>query len=578
MPEGTLKKRVSLHAVRSLYRDVTVILSYSAGILAKHKNTLIRSSVFRILSFPLGLSLIYITKATLDKGILAANAKLFFELSLFGAVIFLVERSFKYFSGVALQKAKAAFSANVNYDLAKRLFGLEYLKIKELSTAENAFILNYDYRNIENVVFSEVPSLLSVVKIPVFFVLAAKLSLPLTTLIFVSVPFVAMQARWASRKKRRYRMREFYHLKKHTSGFHDMLLNIKLLKSLSKENWALKKTDYLFRKRIAAVLRSALFFLRSNLAGDIISRLNILVFGLVGGYLIISGRLSLGSFSAVSMYAYLIVSELFQAGSVIEELNGERMSLKRCAAFIRDISSESEETDKSSLSEGDFNKDIQLKDVTFGYSPDRTVFEGISFSASAQRWTLLKGPSGSGKTTLIGLLLGLFPVREGAIYLGDKDLKDIERTSFLGNISVVHQEPYLFNDTLANNILLGEGRQIEDVEEAVFCAKVDEVADGLLLGYNTRIGEAGSSLSGGQKQRIAIARALAREPKILILDEATSSIDTDMEEEIFRNIRKFYPYLTVIFVTHRETAVKYADEIAVLEKGRLVEVENIPIN
>jgi ABC-type bacteriocin/lantibiotic exporter with double-glycine peptidase domain len=555
-----------------------LILSYSAGILAKYKNTLIRSSVFRILSFPLGLSLIYITKATLDKGILAANTKLFFELSLLGVSIFLVERSFKYFSGTALQKAKAAFSTDVNYDLAKRLFGLEYLKIKELSTAENAFILNYDYRNIENVVFREVPSLLSIVKIPVFFILAAKLSLPLTALIFISVPFVTVQAQWASRKKRRYRMREFHHLKKHTSSFHDKLLNMKLIKSLSKEDWALKKTDYLFRKRIAAALRSALFFLRSNLIGDIISRLNILVFGLVGGYLIINGRLSLGSFSAVSMYAYLIVSELFQAGSVVEELNGERMSLKRCAAFIKDISSGSGETKKNLLSERDFDKDIKLKDVTFGYSPDRPVFERISFTAPAQRWTLLKGPSGAGKTTLLGLLLGLFPVREGAIYLGDKDLNKIERASFLGNVSIVHQEPYLFNDTLANNILLGEGRRIEDVREAIFCTKVDEVADGLILGYNTRIGEAGSSLSGGQKQRIAIARALAREPKVLILDEATSSIDTDMEEEIFRNIRKSYPCLTVIFVTHRDTAVKYADEIAVLERGKLVEADNIPIN
>ncbi|MGB2651185.1 MAG: ABC transporter ATP-binding protein [Candidatus Omnitrophota bacterium] len=573
-----MKNRTLVHTIRSLYKDVVAILSYSARILTKYKNILIRASIFHILSFPLGLSLIYITKATLDKGILASNMRLFFDLSLLGAAIFLVERGFKYFSGVSLQKAKAAFSTEVNYDLAKRLFGLEYLKIRELSTAENAFILNYDYRNIENVVFSEVPSLLSVIKIPIFFVLAAKLSLPLTALVFISVPFVAVQAQWASRKKRRYRMSEFHHLKKHTSSFHDTLLNIKLVKSLSKEEWALKKTDSLFRKRIAATLRSALFFLRSNLLGDIISRLNILIFGLAGGYLIITGRLSLGSFSAVSMYAYLIVSELFQAGSVVEELSGERMSLKRCASFIKDISSEEEKTNKGLLREQDFDENIELKDITFGYNSDRTIFEKISFVAPARKWTLLRGSSGEGKTTLLGLLLGLFPPREGAIHLGDKDLRSIERTSFSENVSVVHQEPYLFNDTMANNILLGEKKQMGDIEIALFCAKVDEVADGLLLGYNTRIGEAGSFLSGGQRQRIAIARALAREPRVLILDEATSFIDTDMEEEVFRNIRNFYPRLTVIFVTHRDTAVKYADEIAVLEKGKLVEVNNIPIN
>ncbi|MGB2600821.1 MAG: ABC transporter ATP-binding protein, partial [Candidatus Omnitrophota bacterium] len=237
-----------------------------------------------------------------------------------------------------------------------------------------------------------------------------------------------------------------------------------------------------------------------------------------------------------------------------------------------------EKTNKGLLREQDFDENIELKDITFGYNSDRTIFEKISFVAPARKWTLLRGSSGEGKTTLLGLLLGLFPPREGAIHLGDKDLRSIERTSFSENVSVVHQEPYLFNDTMANNILLGEKKQIGDIEIALFCAKVDEVADGLLLGYNTRIGEAGSFLSGGQRQRIAIARALAREPRVLILDEATSFIDTDMEEEVFRNIRNFYPRLTVIFVTHRDTAVKYADEIAVLEKGKLVEVNNIPIN
>jgi ABC-type multidrug transport system fused ATPase/permease subunit len=275
------------------------------------------------------------------------------------------------------------------------------------------------------------------------------------------------------------------------------------------------------------------------------------------------------------MFTYLIVSELQHAGSVFEELSAERMSLKRCASFIKGISAKGADGISGDLEDNDFEKNIKFAGVSFGYAKDKRLFNGISLEIPSRKWTLVRGASGSGKTTLLCLLMGLFPPKEGAMLLGGKDLGCVNRKSFLDKVSVVHQEPYIFNDTLANNILLGTERDIREAEKAILCSRVDEVADGLLMGYNTRISEAGSSLSGGQRQRVAIARALAREPKILILDEATSFLDSGMEGEIFTDIRGFYPDLTVVFVTHRDNAVSYADEIISLEDGRIAGSGNV---
>ena len=559
----------------SLYEDVRAILSYSSAILKKYRKQLVIVSVFRAISFPMGLALIYVTKAALDRGIMSGDLRLFMTLTALGAGIFLLERGLGYFAGILSQKVRAGFSTGVNYDLTRRLFGLDYLKIKELSTAENAFILNYDYRNIENLVFSEIPSLISVLKVPVLLALALRISVPLTVLVIFAVPFAAYHALWAARGRRQYRTKEFRHLRRHTSRFYDILSNIKLVKSLAEEDWALREADSLYRRRAESALGSSLFFLKTRVLGDILSRFSMLAFGLLGGFLIISGRLSIGSFSAVSMFAYLVVSELQHAGSVFEELSGERMSLKRCAAFINDISAEPAGKVFDELEESDLERDIEFAGVSFGYAKDRRLFDKISLMIPSRRWTLIKGPSGSGKTTLMGLLIGLFPPEEGAVFLGEKDLRRANRKRFLDRVSVVHQEPYLFNDTLANNILLGRERDIRKAEKAILCSRVDEVADGLLMGYNTRIGEAGSSLSGGQRQRVAIARARAREPKILVLDEATSFLDSGMEGEIFTDLRGLYPDLTVIFITHRDTAVRYADEIISLENGRIANAGNV---
>ncbi|MBD3296984.1 MAG: ATP-binding cassette domain-containing protein, partial [Candidatus Omnitrophica bacterium] len=190
-----------------------------------------------------------------------------------------------------------------------------------------------------------------------------------------------------------------------------------------------------------------------------------------------------------------------------------------------------------------------------------------------ESWCWIKGVSGAGKTTLLGLLLGLFGPCEGKITVGGVDPAMADRGHFFSRISVVHQDPYLFNDTILNNILMGDKAREEALGRALGISGVDRLVSSLPLGYNTRVGEYGSTLSGGQKQRIAIARALAREPDMLVLDEATSFLDAGSENSVFEGIKRHFPGMTVIFVTHRDTVSAYADMTLVVRDGKVISEE-----
>ncbi|NQT32149.1 MAG: ABC transporter ATP-binding protein [Candidatus Omnitrophica bacterium] len=560
-------------SVQSFLGDLKTILRYSKDILKKYRGQLNLAMVLKMISFPLGLSLIYIAKTTLDKGLLGKDLGIFLGLTCLGTVIFLANRALNHFSTISVHKVKSSFSRDINSDLLRRLFGLDYQKIRSLSSADNTYVLDYDYGVIEDLIFSEIPSLASLVKVPVLFILASMLSWKLTLLVIAGFPFVILHTLWAARKRRKYRFREIYYARKHNSLLYDILINMKLIKSYSKEEWASGKISSLFSTRVDKSLQSILFHHKSRFISDLFTKLATAAFALLGGYMIINGSLSLGTFSAVSMYVVLIISEAYNAGSVLQMVNSERPSLKRNAKFIKEITERSEKSYQEPCIKGPvFKENINFNKISFGYSPGKTLFEDLSLDVPAGEWTLVRGPSGAGKTTLLSLLLGLFSPGDGNISIGGTIITDIDRGVFSRNVASVHQTPYLLNDTIMNNILLGEDEKKLALEKALYCTSLDDIARGLDLGYNSRVGEAGASFSGGQRQRIAIARALARGPQVLILDEATSFIDPETEERIFKRIKKTFPGITVVYVTHRSAAEEFADEIFVLEEGRVKNV------
>lgn len=221
------------------------------------------------------------------------------------------------------------------------------------------------------------------------------------------------------------------------------------------------------------------------------------------------------------------------------------------------------------------NHNIEFENVSFEYEKGDKVLNNVSFKSQEGTMTALVGPSGSGKSTIISLIARFWDVSSGTIKIGGEDIKNIKPDSLLKNISMVFQEVYLINDTIYNNIKLGnQAATDDDIIEAAKIANCHEFIQKLEKGYNTMIGEGGCTLSGGEKQRISIARAILKNAPIILLDEATASLDADNELEIRKSIKKLTHNKTVLVIAHRLNTIKDADQIIVLNEGEVEEIGN----
>lgn len=218
------------------------------------------------------------------------------------------------------------------------------------------------------------------------------------------------------------------------------------------------------------------------------------------------------------------------------------------------------------------NYNIEFKDVDFSYIKGKKVLENINFIAKEGEMTALIGKSGSGKSTILNLIARFFDVDSGEIKIGDCNIKNIYPDSLLKNVSMVFQDVYLIQDSIYENIKVGKAdASEEEVIEAAKMANCHEFIENLENGYNTHVHEGGTTLSGGEKQRISIARAFLKNAPIVLLDEATASLDADNEHIIQKSIRKLIKGKTVIVIAHRLNTIKDADQIIVFEKGKIVE-------
>ncbi|MFB0874322.1 MULTISPECIES: ABC transporter ATP-binding protein/permease [unclassified Sphingobium] len=216
--------------------------------------------------------------------------------------------------------------------------------------------------------------------------------------------------------------------------------------------------------------------------------------------------------------------------------------------------------------------EVRFEDVHFGYDPEREILHGVSFTVPAGRTLAIVGPSGAGKSTIARILFRFYDIQGGRVRIDGQDISTVTQASLRAAIGIVPQDMVLFNDTVGYNIAYGrQGATQADIEAAARAAQIHDFIMGLSQGYDTRVGERGLKLSGGEKQRVAIARTLLKDPPILVLDEATSALDSRTETEIQTVLRDISRQRTTLVVAHRLSTVVDADEIIVLDQGRIVE-------
>jgi ATP-binding cassette, subfamily B, bacterial HlyB/CyaB len=309
-----------------------------------------------------------------------------------------------------------------------------------------------------------------------------------------------------------------------------------------------------------------------QIAGALINTLGSTALLWYGATLVIQDQLSIGQFVAFNMLIGNVINPVLSLVGLWDELQEVMVSVER----LDDIfSAQPEESaDKPLLTLPPLQGEVKFENVTFRYTADeeRNTLQNISFEAHKSQTIAIVGRSGSGKTTLVNLLQGLYHPTSGRILMDGHDIRHTSPHSLRCQLGVVPQECFLFSGTILENITLYRPEySLEDAIEVAKLAEAHAFIQNLPLGYNTKVGERGSSLSGGQRQRIAIARALLTNPRILILDEATSSLDTESERRFQQNLRRISLERTTFIIAHRLSTVRNADCILVLDRGLIVE-------
>lgn len=287
-----------------------------------------------------------------------------------------------------------------------------------------------------------------------------------------------------------------------------------------------------------------------------------------GAYRLSAGAVSAGDLVTVAYLLSLMTMPISLLGFVIWEMAHSMAAWRRVQAVLD--SDELVEHGHAAALRDDSGGAVDSSSVSFGYDLDESVLRDIDLDIVGGRTVAIVGPTASGKSTLALLLARLWDPTSGSISLDGRDLRDFARSELAGEVAFVSQDSFLFDDTVEGNITLGARIPREDVIAAAGLAGASRFIDELEYGYDTRIGERGTSLSGGQRQRIALARALVRRPRVLVLDDATSAVDPSVETEILRGLRRSELPSTVIVVAYRRSSIALADEVVFLDDGRVV--------
>ena len=300
--------------------------------------------------------------------------------------------------------------------------------------------------------------------------------------------------------------------------------------------------------------------------------LSIIITVYVGALEVFEGNLSIGNIAEFLIYVYLLTWPVTALGWITSIIQRASASQKRINEFLKEKSDIISE-DKKKL---EFDGKIEFKNVFFKYQDTQIDgMENISFIINPGESLGIIGATGSGKSTIANSLLRLFDVDKGEILIDEINIKNLDITHFRKQIGYVPQDVFLFSDTIENNILFGsENKDFKSVEEAAINADLMRNINSFPEKFNTKIGERGITLSGGQKQRVSIARAIIKEPKVLILDDCLSAVDTKTENIILENLKKIMYEKTSIIISHRISSVKLAKKIIVIDSGKIIENGN----
>lgn len=413
---------------------------------------------------------------------------------------------------------------------------------------------------------------------------AALISWQLLLIIIVCAPPGALAIHWLSKSLKRANKRALQHLSNVYDHLEESFDGIKVIKAFTMESHERSRFHRISRQYYSRSMRIAFYDSLVSPLSEAIGLITIVVVVSAGGYLVLNQQTHLFGIrvSDAPMTHGMLTAFYAMLAGIIEpagRISSVFNYLQRASAASERVYELLDRTTQLKQSEDPVRLPIHLgtisfNDITFSYKPEELVLNGVSLEVKRGETIAIVGPNGCGKSTLMNLVPRFYDPTEGSVTIDGIDLRDVRLSDLRQKIGVVTQETLLFDDTVANNIRYGSpGATEEQVIEAAKQAHAHRFVTGTLAeGYQTKCGPCGNRLSGGQRQRLALARAILRDPEILILDEATSQIDVESERLIHEVLERFVKDRTAFMITHRPNTLVLADRIVVMDEGRIVDV------
>ncbi|MET8124543.1 ABC transporter ATP-binding protein [Streptomyces sp. NPDC005065] len=463
---------------------------------------------------------------------------------------------------------------DVQHDLRTEMYGtltrLDGKRQDELSTGQVVGRATSDLQLIQGLLFMLPMTIGNVLLFLISLVIMAWLS-PLLTLVAIAVApalwFIARRSRSRLFPATWYAQGQAAAVAGVVDG---AVSGVRVVKGFGQEEQETGKLREVGRKLFAGRLRTIRMNARYTPALQAVPALGQVAMLALGGWLATRGEITLGTFVAFSTYLAQLVGPVRMLAMVLTVGQQARAGVERVLELI-----DTEPTMQDGTVElpVDAPASVEFDDVRFGYDPERPVLDGFSLTIEPGETVAVVGASGSGKSTVSLLLPRFYDVSHGAVLVGGHDVRELTQDSLRAAIGLVPEDSFLFSDTVRANIAYGHPDATQDqIEQAARAAQADRFIADLPLGYDTKVGEHGLTLSGGQRQRVALARAILTDPRLLLLDDATSAVDARVEHEIHEALAQVMAGRTTLLIAHRRSTLGLADRIAVLEKGRLADI------
>jgi len=469
-------------------------------------------------------------------------------------------------------KVQASAGRRVALEVFNHLHGLSLRFHLDRATGGLSRVIERGVRGIATslnfLLFNIIPTIVEILFVAAILWWMFALSFTLTMLgtIIAYVAFTLSFTNWRLRFRRQMNQMD----EEANSRAIDSLLNYETVKYFGNEAHEARRYEESLMRYERAYVRSEITLNLLNAGQAFIIAVGLTVSMLLAGYGIAAGTMTVGDLVMVNTYLIQLYLPLNILGFAYREIRQGLTDMEQMFSLL-DVPAEVRDAPHAvPLRPGP--GEVRFENVRFGYRPDREILKGISFTVPPGRMLAIVGPTGAGKSTISRLLFRFYDVTGGAVLIDGQDVREVTQQSLRAAIGVVPQDTVLFNDTIRYNIAYGRpGATDAEVEEAARLAQVHDFVMRLPEGYATRVGERGLKLSGGEKQRVAIARTILKNPRILILDEATSALDTRTEQEIQAALRAVARNRTTLVIAHRLSTVVEADEIIVLQDGRIAE-------